>query len=137
MKIAIPVKTDKENPALAPLFGKAKWFAFVEEGKIIIEKNPIQEGRAVIAWFVENNIDTIIMQEIGSGPYDAIKSHGGITIYHAGFDRITLSEALEKFNNNEFAPMDDAAMATILAHHEGKHSHADHHHSHAHHGHHH
>ncbi len=32
MKIAIPVKMNKENTALAPLFGKAKWFAIVEDG---------------------------------------------------------------------------------------------------------
>ncbi|MBD3789131.1 MAG: hypothetical protein IE885_01975 [Campylobacterales bacterium] len=54
MKIAIPVKTNKENPAVAPLFGKAKWFAFIEEdGKVTIEPNPIPDGQAVIRWFID------------------------------------------------------------------------------------
>ena len=49
MKTAIPVKANKENPAVAPLFGKAKWFAVVKNGKATIEKNPAQGGRAVIS----------------------------------------------------------------------------------------
>ena len=40
MKLAIPVKTNKENPAISPLFGKAKWFAFVNiDGKIEIKNH--------------------------------------------------------------------------------------------------
>lgn len=46
MKIAIPVKMNKENTALAPLFGKAKWFAIVEDGKVTIEQN-IADGYRV------------------------------------------------------------------------------------------
>jgi len=39
MKLAIPVKTNKENPAISPLFGKAKWFAFVDiDVKLISNK---------------------------------------------------------------------------------------------------
>lgn len=136
MKIAIPVKTNRENPAVAPLFGKAKWFAIIEDGKVSIQQSPIQEGRAVIAWFMEIGVDTIIMQEMGNGPYSVIKSHGGIKVYHTGFDRITLDEVLEKFNNGEMTPLDDTTMATILAHHESKHSHGHDHHGEGH-GHHH
>jgi len=128
MKIAIPVKTNKENPAVSPLFGKAKWFAFIEGDKVTIEKNPFQEGSAVVAWFIENGVDTIIMQEMGNGPYNRIKSNGTITVYHAGFDRITLSAILDKFNKAEIQPMNAESMASILKHHEGKHTHGHHHH---------
>ena len=48
MKIAIPVKMNKENSAIAPLFGKAKWFAIVEDGKMTIEPNHCDGGQAVI-----------------------------------------------------------------------------------------
>ena len=29
--IAVPIKLNKQDSAVAPLFGKAKWFAFVSE----------------------------------------------------------------------------------------------------------
>ena len=45
MKIAVPVKMNKDNSAIAPLFGKAKWFAIIEDEKIMIEKNPAEGGR--------------------------------------------------------------------------------------------
>jgi predicted Fe-Mo cluster-binding NifX family protein len=101
MKIAIPVKTNKENPAVAPLFGKAKWFAFVEEGKMSIEKNPAQGGQAVVRWLLQNGVDTLIIQQIGNAPYHLIKESGRIKIYHTGEGRITIDEIITKFNNNE------------------------------------
>ena len=53
MKIAIPVKTNRENPAIAPLFGKAKWFAFVEDGEVSIEKNEAEGGVRVVDWLIK------------------------------------------------------------------------------------
>ena len=127
MKIAIPVKTNRENPAVAPLFGKAKWFAFVEGGKLTIEKSNANGGHAVIEWFSQVGVDTIIMQEMGASPYEMIRAHGGIKIFHSGFERITLDEVLTKFNNHELPELDDDSMAKIIKHHEGSHSHGDHH----------
>jgi len=127
MKIAIPVKTNRENPAVAPLFGKAKWFAFVEEGKVTIEKSSASGGHAVIEWFSQAGVDTIIMQEMGASPYEMIKEHGGIKIFHSGFERITLDEVLRRFDNQELSELDDDGMAKIIKHHEGSHSHGDHH----------
>ena len=128
MKIAIPVKTDRENPAVAPLFGKAKWFAFVEDGKISIEKSHADGGRAVIKWLTQAGVDTIIMQEMGTSPYEVIKAHGGIRLFHSGFERITLDEVLTKFDKRELPELDDDSMAEIIKHHEGSHTHGDHHH---------
>jgi predicted Fe-Mo cluster-binding NifX family protein len=127
MKIAIPVKTDRENPAVAPLFGKAKWFAFIEDGKVSIERNNADGGQAVVTWFVQSGVDTVIMQEMGTLPYEMIKSRGGITLYHSGFERTTLDEVLIKFNNGELLQLDDKRMAEIIRHHEGSHSHGAHH----------
>ena len=130
MKIAIPVKTNSGNPALAPLMGKAKWFAIVEDGKTEIVKNPADGGHAVIKWFADQNVDAIIFQEMGSTPYELIKSYGTMILYHAGFDRITLDDAMKKFNDRQLPQMDDLTMEGIIARHEGKHSHGSHHHHH-------
>jgi predicted Fe-Mo cluster-binding NifX family protein len=138
MKIAIPVKMNRENPAVAPLFGKAKWFAFIEDRKVEIKANPGQGGQAVIQWFANEGVDTVIMQEMGISPYQMIQEHGGMKIYHSGFERILLDELIRKFADGELDMLDDAKMQEIIKHHEGRHSHDhdhDHHHGEGHHGH--
>lgn len=134
MKIAIPVKTNKEDTALAPLFGKAKWFAMIEEGKISIEKNPADGGQAVVEWLAQQGVDTIIMQEMGMNPYRKIQFYGNIKLYHAGFERILLADALKQFEADALTLLDDEGMARVIAHHETKHpAHDEHDHSHGHH----
>lgn len=126
MKIAIPVKMNKVTTALAPLFGKAKWFAIIEDEKITIEKNPVEGGRAVIEWLNQIDVDTIIMQEMGQGPYEVIQKLGTMQIYHSGLERITLDEALKAFKHHTLPLLDAAKMSKIIEHHESKHSHGNH-----------
>jgi len=133
MKIVIPVKTSGENPALAPLFGKAKWFAFVEDNKVTVEKNPAEDGQAVIHWLIDQNVDVIIFQEMGTTPYELIRSQSDIKLYHAGFERVLLHDILQRYQEGSLAETDRATMAEIIAHHEGKHSHGGGHHGHHHH----
>jgi predicted Fe-Mo cluster-binding NifX family protein len=125
MKIAIPVKTNKENPAISPLFGKAKWFAFVDtdNDKIDIAKNECYGGIEVMNWLEQKGINIIIFQEMGTTPYSFIKEIGGITLFHSGYDRLLLNEAIKKFKNNELTLVDDTNIATIIAKHESKHTH--------------
>ena len=130
MKIAIPVKSNKENPPVAPLFGKAKWFAIIEDGKITIEENSVNGGREVIEWLDDINVDTIIMQEMGQGPYSMIQKLGNIKLYHCGFERILLNDVLQKFTENDLLLQNEQSMSKIIAHHESKHTHHDHTHAH-------
>jgi len=122
MKIAIPVKMNKKNTALAPLFGKAKWIAFIEDGAINIVSNATHGGRAVVEWFAREGVDIVIFQEMGVTPYETIKSIGNITLFHAGHERVLLDEILEKFNANQLTLIDDTNIGEILAHHEKKHT---------------
>ncbi len=137
MKIAIPVKMNNENPAIAPLFGKAKWFAIIENNQVTIIENEVHGGSAVIEWLNSIEVDTIIMQEMGDGPYQMVQRLGTMKIYHCGFDRITLNKVLEKFTHNSLELMDENGMAKIIEHHENKHPHhtggGDHHQGDAHH----
>jgi predicted Fe-Mo cluster-binding NifX family protein len=126
MKIAIPVKTNNTNPAVSPMFGKAKWFAFVEDNQVAIVKNSVGGGQAVIRWFIESGVDTVIIQEMGATPYEMIKAHGGMKLYHSGDERIMLEELLAKFHANMLRELDEDAMQEIIAHHEGSHTHGDH-----------
>lgn len=121
--IAVPVKTNKDNPAVAPLFGKAKWFAFVDNGKITIEENLCDGGRAVAEWLKSKGTDKLIIQEMGINPYQKIKAYNDIVIYHSGFERITLDEVIKKLDSNELKILDEEAMQEIIAHHESRHAH--------------
>ncbi len=123
MKIAIPVKMKKEDPPLAPLFGKAKWFALIDGENVKIMENPAQGGRAVIEWFASQGVDTIIFQEMGIAPYEMIREVGNMNLFHAGYERILLNDVLAKFNAGELPGIDDSNIGEIIAHHEGKHSH--------------
>jgi predicted Fe-Mo cluster-binding NifX family protein len=125
MKIAIPVKTNKKNPAISPLFGKAKWFAFVDTNndKIDIAKNECYGGIEVMNWLAQKGVNIIIFQEMGATPYGFVKEMGDITLFHSGYDRLLLDEAIKKFKNNELTLIDDTNITTIITKHESKHTH--------------
>ena len=124
MKLAIPIKTNKENPAISPLFGKAKWFAFVDiDGKIDIKQNLCNGGTQVINWLAQESVEAIIFREMGTTPYNLIKDIKIITLFHSGYDRLLLDEAIAKFKNNELLLIDDTNIETIIAKHESKHTH--------------
>jgi len=121
MKIAIPVKMNKANAPVAPLFGKAKWFAIVEDGQVNIVANPAKGGQVVVEWLAEMKVDTILLQEMGASPYAKVQAYGNIRLYHTGFDRILLEDVLKKFENNELTLLDETQMQKVLAHHEVRH----------------
>jgi len=123
MKLAIPVKTNRDNPAVAPLFGKAKWFAIVEDDNISIIPNNQSGGGRVIELFNEMSIDAMVIQEMGITPYENAKE-SGMMIYHSGFDRILLNDLLDKFKQDELEILDDTNIDKIIKHHEKKHPHS-------------
>ena len=119
--IAIPLKTNKENSAVAPLFGKAKWFAFVEDGNITIEKNEAQGGSGVVEWLLGKGVKTLIMQKMSQPPYQMIKEEGRISILYVGSDRIELPEALKRYEVDELVILDDTNAPDIIKSHDRQH----------------
>ncbi len=135
--IAIPVKTNKENTAVTTLFGKAKWFAIVDGDTITIEKNETESGRAVVDSFVARGIDKVIFAHMGGNPFMLLQK-GNIECYHAGEERILLTEALEKLKNGQLTKVDGTNMSQFVEQgnmHNGG-GHGDHEHTHDHHHHH-
>ena len=122
MKLAIPVKINKSNPAVAPLFGKAKWFAIIKGGELFsIIPNNQSNGEKVVELFHEMKIDALLIQELGLTPYEKIKEYGTITLYHTGFERILLNDVMKKFENEELELLDDTNIDKIIKHHEQRH----------------
>ena len=119
--IAIPLKLNKENSAVAPLFGKAKWFAFVEDGNISIEKNELKSGASVVHWLLGKGVKTLIMQKMSQPPYEMIKEEGSISIFYVGSDRIELPEALKRYEADELVILDDTNALDIIKSHDRQH----------------
>ena len=117
MKVAIPVKTNQENPIVSPLFGKAKWFAFVEEGKITIEPNEAKGGIRVVDWLFEKEIDALIVQHMGDSPYTYIKEASEIPIFYAGEECISVDEVMRKFDDETLTIIDDTNADRLIRQH--------------------
>ncbi|MEA3354341.1 MAG: NifB/NifX family molybdenum-iron cluster-binding protein [Campylobacterota bacterium] len=129
--IVIPVKTNKENPAVSTLFGKSKWFAFIDDnGTITIESNKIQSGREVVENFVEKGVDKLVFNNMGGNPFMLLqKAH--IECFHSGDERVLLEEVLQKLEDNKLIKVDGTNMANYVE--QGKmHNGGNKHHSHDH-----
>jgi predicted Fe-Mo cluster-binding NifX family protein len=98
--IAIPVKTNKENTAVSTLFGKAKYFALINNNKINIVKNELLRGKAIIEWLKNQNVDTLITSHMGEKPFNLLLDLN-IKTYFAGDKRIELKDILLKYADGE------------------------------------
>ena len=115
MKIAIPVKTSNDDPAVSPLFGKAKFFAFVDGDKISIEKNEEQSGSAIVGKFIDKGIETVVVQHLGYSPFEMLQE-AKIDVFYAGEGRVLLSEVLERFKKGELKSVDESNIENLVKH---------------------
>ena len=119
---AFPVKTNKENSAISPLFGKAKYFAFYDGENLTIEENTLKHGAPLIDWFLNKGVNDIIIKEMGVTPYNKIQNTS-MNIYYAGDDRVTTNDLIEKYRNGELEILNDEKMKVIIKKHESSHTH--------------
>jgi len=113
--IAIPLKLNRENSPIAPLFGKAKWFAFIDEDRnITIEKNEMDGGSKVVDWLLNRGVSVLIMQRMSFPPYQKIQENGKITILYVGKERILLNDALDRYESEDLVLVDDTNAKDII-----------------------
>ena len=134
--IAIAVKTNKENPAVSTLFGKSKWFAFIDGDEISIEANKTESGRKVVENMIEKGVNTLLFHHMGGNPFMLLQK-GNIECFHDGGERILLNDALQKLNSGELTKVDGNNMSKYIeqgnmhnsgGNHKDKHHSRDHHH---------
>ena len=111
--IAIPVKTNKENTAVSTLFGKAKYFAFIQNNKIEILKNEQTGGRAVANWLKSKNVDTLITSHMGEKPFETLLSND-LKVYFAGDERIELKDVMIKYADGELQILNNQNFHILL-----------------------
>jgi len=125
--IAIPVKTNKEEGILAPLFGKAKYFALVDDkGTCTIHESTFENGIKVAKWFNELGVKSVIVSHLGEKPFHALLENN-IEVYFAGNERITLQEVLEKFHSKTLENITVVNYMALLGEHEHDHEDGSHH----------
>ena len=111
--IAIPVKTNKENTAVSTLFGKAKYFAFIENNKIKILKNEQMGGKAVANWLKNKNVDVLITSHLGEKPLSTLLNNG-LKVYFAGDERIELKDVMIKYADGELQILNNQNFHILL-----------------------
>ncbi|AXH14518.1 dinitrogenase [Malaciobacter mytili] len=124
---AFPVKTSKENSAIAPSFCKAKYFAFYDGTNLSIKKNESSCGRSVMKWLLENNVKKLIIKDIGRNPYNLAKQNN-FEFFYAGDERIETFEILEKIKTSKLEKLTQEKLQVILDNHND----SFHNHSHSH-----
>ena len=135
--LAIPVKTATEGSAVAPLFGKAKWFAIVDDGGVItFWHNEHRNGRAVAEHFKSEGVTHLVFQDMGANPFSLLEREG-IACYHSGQGRLLLKDVINYFNDTALIRVNRENMAEYVElshkHSKGGHHHEGHHHRHGHH----
>lgn len=124
--IAIPVKTEKEEGVVAPLFGHAKYFSFIDEkGNITTHKNTADGGVKVVNWLVSMGVKTVILNHVGEKPFYLL-TQGNIEVYFPGNGRIMLHEALENLRNGVLKKVTTENYATLLGGDDHHHDHGSH-----------
>ena len=119
--IAIPVKTNKENAAVSTLFGKAKYFAFIENNKIEILKNEQMGGKAVANWLKSKNVDTLITSHMGEKPFETLLNNG-LKVYFAGDERIELKDVMIKYADGELSLLNNENFQILIKEDDEHHS---------------
>ncbi len=100
--IAMAVKTDSENSAISPLFGKAKYFALVDKDeKITFLANIEKSGIKAINLLINKGVKTLLMSHIGERPFQTALN-ANLDIYFVGKERVEIREAITKFKNGEY-----------------------------------
>ena len=111
--IAIPIKINKENTIVSTLFGKAKYFAFIENNKIEILKNEQMGGKAVANWLKSKNIEVLITSHVGEKPFETLLNKG-LKVYFAGDERIELKDVMIKYADGDLTLLTNENFHTFL-----------------------
>ena len=131
--IAVPLKMEKVNSAVSPLFGKAKYFAIANKGEIKILKNVCHGGNQVAVWLHSLGVKKLLVSHMGVNPFAKLTQFG-IESYFVGEERIVLKDALLSYADGDLVRVHQGNFDTIFPPHS--HSHGEkHHHNHDHHDH--
>jgi predicted Fe-Mo cluster-binding NifX family protein len=98
--IAIPIKSEEENSNLSEEFGKAKFFALINNNKIEILKNEQEDPEATANWLKDKNVNILISSHVKEKTFYSLKDNG-IKVYFSEKNKIKIDEVLLKYADGE------------------------------------
>lgn len=103
--IAIPVKIKKETCSVSTLFGKAKYFALINNNIIEIVKNEQTSGKAVAAWLKSKNVNILITSHMREKPFASLLNDN-IQVYLAKDKEVEINKILLQYADGELPILD-------------------------------
>ncbi len=122
MKLAVPVKFGRVDAPVSPLFGHAKYFAFIDGDEIEVVPNEYDGGMDVVRWLLHRGTGVVIVQHIGKKPFEVLQQKG-VEVWYAGEGRIPLTEALQRWREGKLLRIDSSNIDRFARHnhHHGEH----------------
>jgi predicted Fe-Mo cluster-binding NifX family protein len=103
--IAIPIKIKKETYSVSTLFGKAKYFALINNNIIEIVKNEQTSGKAVAAWLKSKNVNILITSHMREKPFSSLLNDN-IQVYLAKDKEAEINKILLQYADGELPILD-------------------------------
>jgi predicted Fe-Mo cluster-binding NifX family protein len=103
--IAIPIKIKKETCSVSTLFGKAKYFALINNNIIEIVKNEQTSGKAVAAWLKSKNVNILITSHMREKPFSSLLNDN-IQVYLAKDKEAEINKILLQYADGELPILD-------------------------------
>jgi|GEM_PF-6748922 len=103
--IAIPVKIKKENCSISTLFGKAEYFALINNNLIEIVKNEQTSGKAVANWLKSINVNILITSNMKEKSFEILLNHN-IQVYFTKNKKSDINEILLQYADGELPILD-------------------------------
>lgn len=122
--IAIPIKIKKETCTLSTLFGKAKYFALINNNTVEIIKNEQTSGKAVADWLKSKNVNILITSHLKEKPFEALLNNN-IQIYLAKEKKANTNKILLQYADGELPLLDKKSFNLYFKNHffkKGSHS---------------
>ncbi len=123
MKIALPVKKQKDKYVLSPAFGKAKFFIIVDtdsNNEKVIE-NIHLNGKGIAEQLATEHVEAVITNHIGEGAFRHLKKFN-IEVYFSQEKNIPVEEVLKLFEDNKL-PKITSENFNMVPQHEHHHHH--------------
>jgi len=98
MRIAVPVMEEEENALIAPAFGRARYFAIVENGKVVkFVENPgffAERGAGVLAanTVIKEGVERVYTRRMGAKVEEVLRARGIEVVFT---DKTSLKELLQ------------------------------------------
>lgn len=119
MKIAIPVKPknrEKTEFSVSNSFGKARFFAIVNENDDIQIVETVETGGKNICNMLKNlGVDIILTSHLGRGAFNMAKSLNMRTLFIP--DKIDIREAIDKYKTGDVEEITEKNLEKFAHHH--------------------